>query len=81
MAAVEARITTSGQMSLPAALRRRWQTNSVVVVDKGDYIIVRPRPADVPSALKGSLRAHGPLNADQMRQAEREAEGSSRYDR
>lgn len=81
MAAVEARITTSGQMSLPAALRRRWQTNCVVVVDKGDYIIVRPRPVDVPSALKGSLRAHSQLAAEQMRQAEREVEGSGRHDR
>ncbi len=81
MSSVEARITSSGQMSLPAVIRRRWNTGSVVVIDRGDYIVVRPRPADVPSALEGSLPARSPLSAEQMRAAERSAEGSSRYER
>lgn len=68
-------------MSLPADVRRRWKTNSVVVVDRGDYVIVRPVPADIPTALKGSLPRRSRLSAEEMRAAERSSEGSSRYDR
>lgn len=78
MSSVEARITSSGQMSLPAAVRRRWNTSSVVVIDRGDYIVVRPRPVDVPSALQGSLPPRSSMSAEQMREAERLAERSSR---
>lgn len=81
MSSVEARITSSGQMSLPASVRRRWKANSVVVVDRGDYIVVRPLPADIAAALKGSLPGRSPLSAENMRAAERSAEGPSRYDR
>ena len=65
-------------MDRPATVRRRWQANAVVLVDKGDYIIVRPLPADIPSALKGSLPPVSPLSVEQMRAADREAEGSGR---
>lgn len=68
-------------MSLPASVRRRWKTNSVVVVDRGDYIVVRPMPADVPVALKGSLPRRSRLSAEAMRAAERSSEGSGRRDR
>lgn len=65
---------------MPAALRRRWAVNAVLVVDRGDYAIVRPIPADIPAALKGSLAGSGP-SSDQMRAAERDAEGAGRDDR
>jgi len=81
MSSVEARITSSGQMSLPASVRHRWQTKSVVVVDRGDYIVVRPVPVDAAQALKGSLPARSPLSAEQMRAGERSSEGAGRYDR
>jgi len=81
VSSVQARITSSGQMSLPAGVRRRWKTSSVVVVDRGDYIVVRPMPADVPAALKGSLPARSRLSAEEMRAAERSSEGSSRRER
>ncbi len=77
----EARITSSGQMSLPISIRKRWGTRAVVVVDKGDYAIVRPLPEDVPSALKGSLPAKSGISSEQMRADERAAEGSGRHDR
>jgi bifunctional DNA-binding transcriptional regulator/antitoxin component of YhaV-PrlF toxin-antitoxin module len=81
MSSVEARITSSGQMSLPAPVRRRWNARSVVVVDRGDYIVVRPVPTDAVQALKGSLPARSALSAEQMRARERSSEGSSRSDR
>ncbi|MFA7265705.1 MAG: AbrB/MazE/SpoVT family DNA-binding domain-containing protein [Candidatus Nanopelagicales bacterium] len=81
MTVTEARITSSGQMSLPAALRRRWGTKSVVMVDKGDYIIVRPLPADIAAALEGSLPPANGLTTAQLRKAARESEGSGRAER
>lgn len=77
MRATEARITSSGQFSLPAALRTRWQVETVLVIDRGDYAIVRPIPHDMLSALKGSLAGPGP-SSEQAREAERRAEGSGR---
>lgn len=81
MPVTQARVTSSGQMSLPAALRRRWRTNSVVMVDKGDYIIIGPLPTDIASALEGSLPPANALTTAQLRAAARESEGSERADR
>ncbi|MEI6624516.1 MAG: AbrB/MazE/SpoVT family DNA-binding domain-containing protein [Actinomycetes bacterium] len=80
MGASEAKITSSGQVSLPAALRRRWHAAAVLVIDRGDYAIVRPIPADIPAAMKGAMAGPGP-SSDEARAAERETEGSGRGDR
>lgn len=77
MGATEAKITSSGQFSLPAALRKRWQVQTVLVIDRGDYAIIRPIPHDIPSSLKGSLAGPGPTS-EEARKAERRAEGSGR---
>ncbi|MDZ7578912.1 MAG: AbrB/MazE/SpoVT family DNA-binding domain-containing protein [Candidatus Nanopelagicales bacterium] len=77
MGPTEAKITSSGQVSLPAALRKRWHADSVLVIDRGDYAIVRPIPADIPSAVKGSMAGPGP-SGDEVRATERAAEGSGR---
>ena len=67
------RVTASGQVSLPAALRRRWGADRVLVIDKGSYAIVRPMPSDPIAALLGAHRGDGPT-ADDVRAAERERE-------
>lgn len=64
------KITTNGQMSLPAELRHRWGARSVVVVDRGGYAIVRPVPDDVPTALDGAYSGPGP-STDDLRAQER----------
>ena len=46
------KITSSGQVSIPAGVRRRWQTSKVDVEDHGDYVVVRPVPED-PVAEEG----------------------------
>ena len=56
---VPAKVTSSGQISLPAALRHRWGTGRVLVVDRGDYAIVRPLPDDIVGFLRGSVPAAG----------------------
>jgi bifunctional DNA-binding transcriptional regulator/antitoxin component of YhaV-PrlF toxin-antitoxin module len=50
------RITSAGQLSIPAAVRRRWKTNRVAVEDLGDRLIVRPVPEDPVAAARGSFR-------------------------
>ena len=50
-----AKITTNGQISLPAPVRRRWKAAQVVLEDLGDRMIVRPLPDDPIAAACGSL--------------------------
>ena len=49
------KITTSGQISLPSAVRGRWRTKSVRIEDCGDYIVVTPLPDDPIAAARGAL--------------------------
>ena len=68
-----AKITASGQLSLPAAVRRRWKASQVSILDEGDRVVVRPLPVDPIKAACGSLsRAGGP--SEVVRAAERRAE-------
>jgi bifunctional DNA-binding transcriptional regulator/antitoxin component of YhaV-PrlF toxin-antitoxin module len=80
---IVAKVTTSGQVSLPAPVRRRWRTSQVVIEDEGDRVVVRPLPDDPIAAACGSLRRHGPavetVRASERRtQAAREGRRGSR---
>jgi AbrB family looped-hinge helix DNA binding protein len=66
------RVTTSGQISLPAAVRHRWGVSRVVVEDDGDRVVVRPLPDDPVAAACGSLARRGPA-AEEVRARERRA--------
>jgi AbrB family looped-hinge helix DNA binding protein len=68
-----AKVTTSGQISLPAPVRRRWGTSQVVIEDQGDRVVVRPLPDDPIAAACGSLRRR-PLPAEAVRARERRAD-------
>lgn len=70
---ISVKVTASGQISLPAQLRRRWQVDEVLVIDKGDYALVRPAPQDAVSELRGSLPPSG-LSTDDARAQERALE-------
>lgn len=80
MSAYALKLSSNGQVSIPAEVRRRWNAARVLVIDKGDRIIVRPIPDDPIGAVIGKY-ADGPT-AEEMRQAarnedaEREAERS-----
>lgn len=73
MNAVHAKVTRNGQVSLPAELRHRWGTGSVLVIDRGNYAIVRPVPVDPLAALRGAHAGPGPA-LEHARAAERAAE-------
>lgn len=67
---VIAKVTTSGQISLPAAVRNRWRVSRAVVEDEGDRLMVRPIPEDPIRAACGSLKRRG-STAEAIRAGER----------
>jgi len=68
------KITTSGQVSIPATVRRRWGTSRVQVEDHGDHVVVRPLPADPVAAVRGIFKDRIPTTADELRRQAREDE-------
>jgi bifunctional DNA-binding transcriptional regulator/antitoxin component of YhaV-PrlF toxin-antitoxin module len=76
MVAIRAKVTRNGQVSLPAELRHRWGVGSVLVIDRGEYAIVRPIPDDTIAALMGAHAGPGPTS-DQTRAVERDAEADA----
>ena len=73
MTATRVTVSRNGQVSVPAAVRHRWGTRSVLVIDRGDYAIVRPIPDDPITALEGAHGGTG-IPAEEARAAERAAE-------
>jgi AbrB family looped-hinge helix DNA binding protein len=76
MTATRATVSRNGQISVPAAVRHRWGTRSVLVIDRGDYAIVRPIPDDPVTSLQGAHPGPG-ITSDEARAAEREAEAAT----
>lgn len=69
------RITRGGQISIPAAVRRRWATNNVLIEDSGgDELVLRPLPADPLTAAIGSLPLPSGLTSEQIRAQARSTE-------
>lgn len=68
------KISRNGQVSLPASTRKRWNADRVLVVDRGDYLIMRPYPDDPIRALRGKYKNHPGPSADEARRLFREEE-------
>ena len=64
------KVSSNGQVSIPAEARSRWMADRVVVVDLGDRVVMRPMPDDAVGALVGKYRGRGP-SATAARAAER----------
>lgn len=75
MTPTQVKVTRNGQVSLPAELRHRWSVGTVLVVDRGDYAIVRPVPEDPVAALLGAHAGPGPTSED-LRANERAGEAA-----
>jgi bifunctional DNA-binding transcriptional regulator/antitoxin component of YhaV-PrlF toxin-antitoxin module len=69
------KVTAGGQVSLPAAVRRRWKTKNVRVEDHGDYVVVRPLPDDPVAAARGALKER--IDTAKLRAEAREDEASA----
>ena len=63
------KVTSNGQVSIPAAARNRWHTDRVVVVDLVDRVVMRPADDDPIRELSGKHSSHGPSTDDARRQA------------
>lgn len=67
------KVSSNGQVSIPAEVRRRWKAQRVLVIDRGDQVIVRPIPDDPIGSVIGKY-AHRLPPAEQVRRAAREEE-------
>jgi len=76
------KVTSAGQLSLPARIRRRWGTQRVAIEDLGDSVVLRPIPDDPIDAAGGALKGRIPSSEavrarareDERRAAARRAE-------
>ncbi|RIK05061.1 MAG: hypothetical protein DCC49_12915 [Acidobacteria bacterium] len=74
---VTMKVTESGQVSIPAEVRRRWGAKRVMIVDEGERLILQPVPDDPIEAARGSLAGPGPTSEEmraRLRAEETEAE-------
>lgn len=67
-----ARISKGGQISVPAAVRQRWNTAVVEIEDRGDELVLRPAPEDPIGALRGVLADVAGPATDEIRAQLRE---------
>jgi bifunctional DNA-binding transcriptional regulator/antitoxin component of YhaV-PrlF toxin-antitoxin module len=69
-------ISAGGQVSVPAAVRKRWGTRTVLAEDRGDWLILRPAPDDPIAAVRGIFAAEvsGGASIDELRAAGRAEE-------
>ena len=65
------KVSANGQVSIPAEVRARWNTEKVVIADMGDYIAMRPMSEDPLNELVGKYPGKGP-STDEMRRMDRE---------
>jgi bifunctional DNA-binding transcriptional regulator/antitoxin component of YhaV-PrlF toxin-antitoxin module len=73
MAMKRLKISRGGQVAVPAEVRHRWKTNTLLFEDHGDSIVLRPVPDDPIAAARGAL-AHLNLDTAEMRRRAREDE-------
>ena len=72
------KISSNGQISLPADVRARWGVDQVYVLDMSritgdDEVLIVPVPDDPIAAVRGIDKGRGP-NTDELRQMMREEE-------
>jgi AbrB family looped-hinge helix DNA binding protein len=60
------KISSNGQVSIPAEARARWNVEQVVMVDLGDRVVVRPLPDEPVRELRGKYRGRG-TTSDRIR--------------
>jgi AbrB family looped-hinge helix DNA binding protein len=74
------KITSAGQVSIPADIRERWAASTVLIVDEGERIVVKPVPESPIEAIRGVLKGKERSVADAteaVRQARREDNAAS----
>ena len=72
------KVTSNGQVSIPAETRNRWGADQVVVVDLGDRVVVRPLFEDGIAALEGKYNLKGPSTERARSRSRREDAAAER---
>ena len=67
-------ISKGGQISVPADVRKRWQTRRLQVDDRGDELVIRPVPEDPIAAARGIFKGRSKYSSEDLRRMEREEE-------
>lgn len=62
-----AHVSRGGQVSIPAAIRHRWDTDTLLLEDRGDEVLLRPLPRDPLAAAVGSIPLPDGLTSDELR--------------
>lgn len=65
-------ISKGGQISVPADIRKRWQTRRLRLEDRGDEIVITPAPEDPIAAARGVFKGRSTYTSDELRRLERE---------
>ena len=73
------KISRNGQISIPADVRKRWNTDRVIVMDTKDGLIVRPFDPDFVRNLRGKYKHLYTTSVDEGRRETR-AEQTERED-
>ena len=73
MTVTELKVTANGQISIPAAVRRRWKTDRVVAIDTPHGLVIRPYDPHPARSIAGKYARRGPT-IDEARRQEREDE-------
>lgn len=69
------RISKGGHVSVPAVIRHRWDTSTVVLRDEGNRIVLEPATDDPIAAAEGALaKDFGDLDIGRLRRKAREDE-------
>ena len=63
------KVSSNGQVSIPAEARARWNADHVVVVDLGDRVVLRPLPPDPIGDLRGKYKGRGPSSERSRRRS------------
>jgi hypothetical protein len=71
------RISKGGQVSVPADVRRRWNTSRVLLEDLGDRLVIRPTADDPVGALRGAFAAPDKPTSDELRRRARAEESAA----
>ena len=67
------KISKGGQVSIPAPIRKRWETSTVTLDDQGDKIVIAPAPDDPIAAAAGALADElGHIDLAELRRIARE---------
>jgi hypothetical protein len=68
-------IPKGGKVSLPAAVRKRWRTRTVLAEDRGDHMVLRHVPDDPVAAAVGAFATQiGVVGSEEARRLDREQE-------